>query len=283
VLLAAIMHFGEGGNTAFPIFFLATFIAACSGRYLAESGCRPACGGSGAIGHVIAVICIALMQKTRTNDPASQRYGARQSLRDIREGLTYTRDHKTVLWVIILLVAMVGLGLPAVGSLGPSWITTVVGVEVRNVGFVVMTWGIGALIAGVVLARFSSFRRRGLLIGGGALLFCLSFVVFVIDPTLTSVIVGNLGLGAGMTITMVSSTILIQHIVPNEVRGRIMSILQLYTGVAQTMTLPIAILGQWLTLEVLFPILALITGVTVMALLVLRPQVMTARVEAGPA
>ena len=43
-----------------------------------------------------------------------------------------------------------------------------------------------------------------------------------------------------------------QQLVPNEVRGRIMSIFQLNMGVAQLMTMPIALLGQWLTLQVLF-------------------------------
>jgi predicted MFS family arabinose efflux permease len=132
------------------------------------------------------------------------------------------------------------------------------------------------------MARFSSFERRGLFVAGGALLFCISFVVFVIDPSVTNAVLGNLGLGAGMTITMVSSTILIQHIVPNEVRGRIMSILQLNMGVAQTMTMPIALLGQWLTLQALFPALAIVTLGTVVALLVLRPQIITARVAAIP-
>ncbi|MCZ6855694.1 MAG: MFS transporter [Gammaproteobacteria bacterium] len=234
------------------------------------------------VGHAVAIACISRMRVAGTVRQHAHRFGPRQSLRDIREGLAYTRNHKTVFWVVVLLVAMVGLGLPATGSLGPTWITTVVGVEVRYVGFVAMTWGIGALVAALILARFSSFERHGLLVGGGALLFCISFVVFVIDPTVTNAVLGNLGLGAGLTITMVSSTILIQNIVSNEVRGRIMSILQLNMGVAQTMTMPIAVLGQWLTLGVLFPMLAFTTLGTVLALLLLRPQILAARVAAVP-
>lgn len=324
ILLAAIMHLGEGSPVAFVAFFVATFISASLqsvdaptrlaivpdvlGAERAPAGISlnqvagqlavvPALLAAGllidvvgfsgtyllsASGHAVAIACISLMRVTQTTELRSHGYGPRQSLHEIREGLAYTRNHKTVFWVVVLVVAMVGLGLPATGSLGPTWITTVVGVEVRYVGFVAMTWGIGALVAGLVLARFSFFERRGLLVGGGALLFCTSFVVFVIDPTVTNAVIGNLGLGAGMTITMVSSTILIQHAVPNEVRGRIMSILQLYTGVAQTMTLPVSVLGQWLSLEVLFPILAFITSGTVVALLLLRTQIMSARVEAAP-
>ncbi|GIS69377.1 MAG: hypothetical protein CM1200mP9_01980 [Gammaproteobacteria bacterium] len=46
--------------------------------------------------------------------------------------------------MIVLLVTMMGLGMPAIGNLGPAWITTVVGVEIRDLGWVMMTWGVGS-------------------------------------------------------------------------------------------------------------------------------------------
>ena len=148
--------------------------------------------------------------------------------------------------------------------------------EIRELGFVVMTWGLGSLIAAVALTRFASVERRGRLIAGGALLFSASFIVFVIDNTVVNAVIGNLGLGAGMMITTVSSTILIQHLVPNEVRGRIMSLFQLNMGFAQLMTMPVAVLGQWLTLPVLFPILAAATLSAVTLILITQRQVVRA-------
>jgi len=204
-------------------------------------------------------------------------YTLGEALADIRFGIDYARAHPVVLWIIILLLAMMGLGFPATANLGPTWITRVVGVEIRDMGLVVMTWGIGAFVAAALLARFPAFERRGLLIAVGALLFSASFVVFVMDNTVLHAVLGNLGLGAGMTVTMVSSTVLIQHLVPNEVRGRIMSLVQLNMGFAQLMTMPVAVLGQWLTLEVLFPILALTTLVVVTLILLAQPQIMRAR------
>jgi ENTS family enterobactin (siderophore) exporter len=187
-----------------------------------------------------------------------------------------------ILGVVLLMVTMMGLGFPATANLGPTWVTTVVGVEIRNVGFVVMNWGIGALIAALAMARFSTIDRRGAVIGLGALLFSVSFVVFVIDHRVVNVVIGNLGLGAGMTITSVSSTILIQQLVPNEVRGRIMSIFQLNMGFAQLMTMPIAMFAQWLTLSVLFPIVAAVTLGSVALILILRPEIMRARAPKLP-
>ena len=235
-----------------------------------------------AIGHLVVIGCLALMtyrQATQKEQLARGRYGFTDAINDVRYGLRYARHHPVVFWVIVLLVSMMGLGFPATANLGPTWLTTVVGVSIANVGIVAMNWGIGALIAAVALTWFSSIEYRGALIAGGAILFSLSFIVFVIDHTVINAVVGNLGLGAGMTITMVSSTILIQRIVPNEVRGRIMSIFQLNMGFAQLMTMPVAVLGQWLTLPVLFPVMAALTLIVVVAILVMQPQLVRARVD----
>lgn len=232
------------------------------------------------LGHVVALGFIGLMRyrTSHMGHPVrTGRYGFREAVGDVREGLRYARHHPLVLSVILLAVLMMGLGFPATANLGPTWITTVVGVEIKDVGFVVMTWGIGALLAAIGLTRFSAIERRGALIGFGAVLFSVSFLVFVIDHSVVNVVIGNLGLGAGMTITTVSSSILIQQLVPNEVRGRIMSIFSLNMGLAQLMTMPVAALGQWLTLPVLFPLMAGITLGSVLLILVLRPDIVRAR------
>jgi len=235
--------------------------------------------GLSLIGQSVVILFLARMsERMPFAEPRKQRgvYGFGEAIRDVRDGLAYARGHKVVLWVIVLLVTMMGLGMPAVGNLGPAWITTVIGVEIRDLGWVMMTWGLGSLVAALLMTRFASIPRRGLVIGGGALLFALSYVVFTIDNTVANVVIGNFGLGAGMTTAMVSSTILIQQLVPNEVRGRIMGILQLNMGFAQLMTMPVAILGQWLTLPVLFPGLALVTLGAILLVLATRRQILRA-------
>lgn len=230
------------------------------------------------LGHLAMIGFLMAMryEAPRRAQEQPNRYGFAQGIRDVRFGLAYAREHTVVLWVIILMVAMMGLVFPATANLGPTWVTKIVGVPVRDVGFVMVTWGIGSLLGAILMTRFSSIERRGLLIAGGAVLFCISFVVFVSDNNVTNAVLGNFGLGAGMTITMVSSTILMQQLVPNEVRGRIMSIFQLNMGVAQLMTMPIALLGQWLTLQVLFPLLAGLALAAVLAILMTKRQILRA-------
>ena len=141
-----------------------------------------------------------------------------------------------------------------------------------------MFWGVGSLAGAVLMARLASFERRGLLIGIGAVLFSMGFLVFVAGYQVWNVVLGNTILGMGMTMTMVSSTILIQHLAPNEVRGRVMSIFQLNMAFAQLMTMPVALLGQWLTLQVLFPWLAVMTLVMVSLILVTQRQIIRSQI-----
>ncbi|MDA0978294.1 MAG: MFS transporter, partial [Proteobacteria bacterium] len=229
------------------------------------------------LGHLVIIICVTLMHYRATTQSAeTSRYTLRRSFADIVVGLRYARKDPVIFWVVILLVILMSLAFPTTANLGPTWITTVVGVKVENAGYVMMLWGLGATGAGIALTWFSSFERRGLLIGGGALLFATSFLIFSIHPSLLNVAIGNVGIGAGMTITSVSSSILIQYLVSDEVRGRIMSIFQLNMGFAQIMTMPVALLAQWLTLEVVFPSLAILALLLVCLVLVMQPQILRA-------
>jgi len=230
-------------------------------------------------GYVLAIGLLMFMRYAPATDHPSQpaqHYGLRDTLRDVRDGLSYARHHSVVLWIIVLLVTMMSLGFPSTANLGPTWVTTVVGVEIRHMGYVAMTWGVGSLLAATGLMLYPNIKRRGLAIAVGALLYCGSFIFFVADATVVNAVIGNLGIGAGMTLAMVNSTIAIQQLVPNAVRGRIMSIFQLNMGFAQLMTLPIAVGAQWLSLQTLLPMIAYLTLAAVGLILLTRRQIITA-------
>lgn len=263
-----------GMQVSMPVsMFAAGFLAAAFGFAGAYA--------FGVIGNAVQVVTLLLMGGSAAARPArTASSGFRQTFRDVREGIAYTRGNRTVLWVIVLLLVMTGLGTPAVANLGPTWITTVVNVPVRNFGFVAATWGIGAFLASVMLARYASFERRGLVIAFGAIAFALSFLVFAIG-SVPAAVIGNFGLGASLAATNVSAAALIQHLVPNEVRGRVLSILLVNRGLAQLVTLPLAALGGVISLRTLFPLLALVVLALVVLIVVAQPSVRRARISAA--
>ena len=58
-----------------------------------------------------------------------------------------------------------------------------------------------------------------------------------------------------------------------------MSIFQLNMAFAQLMTMPVALLGQWLTLQVLFPWLAVMTLAMVSLILVTQRQIIRSQIQ----
>ncbi|MDP6605238.1 MAG: hypothetical protein QF664_03110 [Dehalococcoidia bacterium] len=229
------------------------------------------------IGHGVQIVTLLLMSGAAARPGRRRSSGFRQTFRDVRAGIAYTRGNRTVFWVIVLVLVMTVLGTPAVANFGPTWITTVVKVPVRNFGLVAATWGIGAFLASLTLARYASFERRGLVIAFGAVAFSLSFLVFAVGTVPTAVF-GNFGLGASLAATNVSATALVQHLVPNEVRGRVMSILLVNRGLAQLVTLPLAAVGGLISLRTLFPALALVVLSLVTLIVVTQPSVRRARI-----
>jgi MFS family permease len=262
-----------GGQVALPVsMFAAGFLIDAVGP-----------GGAyavGCVGHVAQVLALLPMRYRGRSARRSRgpEVGLRRTLSEVREGIAYTLHHPIVLWVIVLIAVMMGLGFPAVANLGPTWITTVVGVPIRQFGYVGVTWGAGALLASIMLTRFALLERKGLVVALGSLAFGFSFLVFSMGHTLGFAMLGNFGLGTSMTTVMVSGTALIQLLVPNEVRGRVMSILNVNAGLASLMTLPLAALGQLVSLEVLFPGLALSLLAVVTFVLIARPAIWRARV-----
>jgi MFS family permease len=193
-------------------------------------------------------------------------------LRGIREGWQYARAHDRVFWVIVLMMATVGIGQPAVANLGPTWVTTVVGVPLKYFGLIAITWGVGGILASVYLTRSPDSRQHGVRLVVGAFGFAIAFVVFASGHSVPFAVGGNLGLGFSMSMAQVSASSLLLGIVPNEVRGRVMSLLLLNMGFAQFLTLPLAAVGQATSLEVLFPVLAA-TCLATVALIVVRNPV----------
>jgi len=178
-----------------------------------------------------------------------------------------------VFWVIMLMMAMVGLGQPAVANLGPTWVTTVVGVPVRYFGLIAITWALGGILTAAYLARSTDGGVHGARVVAGALGFAAAFLLFASGHSWPFAVAGNLGLGASMSLAQISASSLLLTIVPNEVRGRVMSLLMLNMGVAQFVTLPLAALGQVLTLEVVFPVLAAVCFGMVALIALTRPVI----------
>ena len=147
-----------------------------------------------------------------------------------------------------------------------------VGATYAEFGFIALTWGVGALLASLAMTRVVAVRLQGPMLSLGALTFAGSFVLFVGGQSWPFAVAGNFGLGAGFAIMQIAATSLIAHHTPNEVRGRVMSLLMIGIFAAQSLALPVAVAGQLVSLETLFPILSYVCLGSVAALLLARRE-----------
>ena len=235
-----------------------------------------------AVGHLLALALLLPMEYR--SGPRAVVAGAtavRRTLSDIALGMGYTRRQAVLLWVIVLLTVMMALGFPPTANLGPTWITTVVGASFAEFGFIALTWGLGAFLASLLLTRFAAVERQGVVLALGALTFAGAFVLFVAGQSWPFAVAGNFGLGVGFAVTQVSATALIAHHTPNEMRGRVLSLLMVNIFLAQALSLPVAAAGQAVSLETLFPILSYVCLGAVAAVLLMRRQLWRIRVVAG--
>jgi predicted MFS family arabinose efflux permease len=224
-----------------------------------------------AVGHLTAAFLLTFMRYNPERAKPTGAYSPMGTLRDVAAGIRYARSVPLAWSVIILVVTTMAIGMPAVSNLGPTWITTVAGVDVKYFGLIAMWWGIGAFTTSMVLTRVLTPSIQGRVLCGGLIVFAFSFFLFA-TGTIWGVVLGNIGLGCGLACTQVTSTSLVQRLVSNEVRGRVMSLLFLNMSVAQAMAFPIAIVGQAISLRALFPMLATITAINIAYTLLRRRE-----------
>lgn len=234
-----------------------------------------------AIGHVGEVAILALMSYRTVfahggGAVKSVRGEALRAARDIRAGIVFARTKPTLLWIILLVVLMMALVMPPTGSLGPTWITRVVGMSEAQFSMIAVFWGLGAMLASLLMVGFSSVEHKGALVVFGVLLMSAGFIVFTDQPTPLNAVLGNIMLGSGMSVAMISSAALIAWETTNEVRGRVMSLMFLGVGMAQLASLPFGAAAQALGMEALWPPLAWGVFAFLALLAIARPSALRA-------
>jgi MFS family permease len=200
-----------------------------------------------------AIIPLIAALRFRSIGGADARAGM---LKSIGEGLSYTRGHATILAVILLVVVIQCIGMPAVANpLGPIWMTEILGLSKQQFGFMAMTWGIGAMVASLFFTRFDQFPLRGATLCALVVAFGVNVLVFGYSRSVPLTAVANFALGFAFAGVLLVSATLVQHLVAEEMRGRVMGLFPLTLGLAQLNTAPVGAAAQEFGLTFIVPAL----------------------------
>lgn len=146
-----------------------------------------------------------------------------------REGLAYIVSHRLILMLIVLGLAPIVLGMPFM-SLMPIFAIDVFHGGASTQGLLLTMVGIGALLGALVVASLGQRQGNGKLLIVGAMGFGLSLAIFAQSPVLLMAMVFTLFAGFFNSSYTSQSQTIIQTLVPQQLRGRVLGIYLLNRG-----------------------------------------------------
>jgi MFS family permease len=170
------------------------------------------------ISYIFVLAALLSMRITPRARPAQR--GA--MLRNLREGVQYAAGFRPIRAVLLLVATVALLGVPFTVLL-PVIATEVLGGGPRTLGMLTAAIGLGALGGALFLAARSSVRGLGRVIVASALVFGASLVLFAFARSLLLALPLLTLAGFGMMAQMASSNTVLQTLVDDDKRGRVMS------------------------------------------------------------
>ena len=208
--------------------------------------------GVAGAGHVLFVVLLMIVRP---------RPVARLGRASIFGGLGYLWIDRRALWLIVG-VAMLNFGADPVLTLSPSLANSLDYGE-EAVGFLVTTFGAGAVFLSVALRRLRrllTLRLTGIV---GYLVAGIGLAVVAFSTELIGALVGFFLNGVGWMMATVSVTTRIQRRVPEELRGRVMALWSLaFLGCRPVAALASGWIADEVSLQAAFLTAAVLTGLS---------------------
>jgi MFS family permease len=189
-----------GGALVGAIGFVGAYVSAAAGLVLS------------------ALLLLSIPVMGRADERASPAHWAS----DLRQGLAYVWTHPPVRLVLIACSLSVFNG--AVTAMRPIFARHVLGVDSLGYGAMAGAAGLGGLVTAVAMAGLPSIRRPGPWIVASMLAFSLLIVLYAFAFSFEYILVIEFLSGAAAQIWMVSTFSGLQMAVPDDMRGRVVSL-----------------------------------------------------------
>jgi MFS family permease len=171
-----------------------------------------------AISYVAVIGSLLAMQVTRTQRKRSET----RAVEELREGFSYVSGFAPMRSALLLLALVATMGMPY-QVLMPAIASTVLHGGPHTLGFLMTASGLGALVGALYLASRKTVLGLGRVMSLATTAFGVGLIAFALSRWLwTSLLVLPI-VGAGMMIEMASTNTVLQTIVEERMRGRVMS------------------------------------------------------------
>jgi predicted MFS family arabinose efflux permease len=171
----------------------------------------------------IAVVTALWMVRpqSQSNGPARSKK-QRAISRDLMEGLRYVRNRPRVSSLLVLSAVNSLFGAPYF-SLVPIYARDIFHLGETGLALLMGTAGAGAFLGALLVAYLGDFRRKGWFVLGGAIVFGICITGFGVSSRLTLSLFFLFGLGFALVVSIAITNTLLQKLVTDQMRGRVMS------------------------------------------------------------
>src|SRR6266568_1061725 len=206
----------------------------------------------------LAVIVAVTLIRTETVKPTE---GNRDILAELAEGFGYAFGFRPIRSILALL-GLIGLMGMSYNVLLPIFAKDILGGGPQTYGFLMTAVGVGSLACTFYMASRRSVLGLGRIVGASAALFGTGLICFALSRNLTLSLFFLALSGVGAMAHSASSNTIIQTIVEDDKRGRVMSLYtMLYSGTTPIGNLMSGAVAEWIG----SPATLLICGISCLA------------------
>ncbi len=222
-------HLGSAIALNAALFNLARLLGPAIGGFVIAATSAGVCYAIDTLSFVAVLLALLAIRL----QPRPPRKARQHPWHDLREGFQYTVCHQPIRALIMLVGAVSAVGFSG-SVLTPVFARDVFQGDARTLGWLMAASGLGALVGALYLATRRGVRGLGMVITIGGALMGGGLIGFALTPWLPLALF-FLGLtGTGGVLLMASSNTLVQTLVEDDKRGRVMS----FFAMAFTGTMP---------------------------------------------
>jgi len=148
---------------------------------------------------------------------------------DFVEGFAYIKRTPLLLGLLLFATVPIIFAMPY-QTLMPVFAKDVWHVGSRGLGVLQAAGGVGGLVGALVIANLDAYPKKGRLLLWGTLGFGGFLALFALSPWFYLALVFIAVIGFGSMVVMTVTNTSIQLIIPDEVRGRVMSVMMMTFG-----------------------------------------------------
>lgn len=184
------------------------------------------CFFANALSFVAVIISLKLVryekEQAALSAPQHSASDSRAVWQDLKEGLRYVRGRPRVLLLLVISGLTSLFGAPYM-SLVPVFARDILHVGETGLALMSGMSGAGAFLGALLLTFLGNFKHKGWSVLGGAFAFALCLVGFALSTRLYISLMFIFGMGLAIVSSVAVINMLLQQLVTDEMRGRVMS------------------------------------------------------------